>query len=296
MLLFTLGSGITFPTKMGNCSLQFVSNNKDAIADLRDLITRQIRLMSGEYGTVVKRDFEVLVAASDQEFNKMTRGMAPEWSIAVAQSRRNRITLLSPAISDVGLARFRQVLIHELNHLYLHRIPNFGISPAWYIEGLAMRESGEMSLVQKVKISRARWSRKLIPLNKMNSMGALRNWEVNQAYGQSAAAVYAMLYYYGETVHREILDSMRSKAKGSVTFADLFKQVTGDDLLDFQEKYDRYIKDNYDWMFLLQTSNLVFVVLPVILVAGYYFMRRRNRKKVRLWEIEEELEDLYRDT
>jgi len=158
-----------------------------------------------------------------------------------------------------------------------------------------MRESGEMSLVQKVKISRARWSGKLIPLNKMKSMGALRNWEVNQAYGQSAAAVYAMLYYYGKTIHRDILDAMRSQPKGSVNFPEIFKQVTGEDLLDFQEKYTRYLKDNYDWMFLLQTSNLVFVVLPVILVAGYYLMRRRNRKKVRLWELEEELDDLYRE-
>lgn len=282
----------SFPTAMGDCQLHFVSDDRETLLDLTELITDQINRHLQEYGVVEKRPFTVYVASSEKEFNELSRGYAPEWSIAIAQSRHNRIVILSPAISKISMAQFRKVVIHEINHLYLHRIPNFDVCPAWYVEGLAMRSASELSLIQKINISKARWNQSLIPLSKLSSMRVRRNWEINQAYGQSAAAVYAMQYYYGEDIHYAILDLLRSDQNGFSGFEQILEKLTGDDILDFQEKYDQYIRQNYNWMFLLRASNFVFAALPVILVAGYLIKRKKNRKKLQLWELEEELDQL----
>ncbi|MBC8478874.1 MAG: hypothetical protein H8D46_00300, partial [FCB group bacterium] len=156
----------------------------------------------------------------------------------------------------------------------------------------AMRSASELSLIQKINISKARWNQSLIPLSKLSSMRVRRNWEINQAYGQSAAAVYAMQYYYGEDIHYAILDLLRSDQNGFSGFEQILEKLTGDDILDFQEKYDQYIRQTYNWLFLLRASNFVFAALPVILVAGYLIRRKKNRKKLQLWELEEELDQL----
>ena len=50
----------------------------------------------------------------------------------------------------------KKVIIHELNHIYLYRIPNHHSIPSWFKEGLAMRNSIEFSLTHKIEISKSK--------------------------------------------------------------------------------------------------------------------------------------------
>ena len=111
------------------------------------------------------------------------------------------------------------------------------------------------------------------------------------AYGESAAAVEALEYYYGVNILVSILNKMRS----GFDFQQALESASDEKLLDFQIKFEIYLENNFNWVFLLRASKYLFVILPVILILGFIYHRRRGKKIVQKWEIEEQLEDLERD-
>ena len=111
------------------------------------------------------------------------------------------------------------------------------------------------------------------------------------AYGESAAAVEALEYYYGE----EILISILNKMRAGSDFQQALESASDEELLDFQIKFEIYLENNFNWVFLLRASKYIFVILPIILILGFIYHRRRGKKIVKQWEIEEQLEDLERN-
>ncbi len=292
LLLFLAGlTANPFYTAIGTCRLDFVSDDIQTIRMLENDIKNDLREFVLEFGSVPIQPLEVIVAPSEQSFKKLTRGYAPEWSAGVAIRKLNRVVIKSPDIAPFGLTRLREILQHELNHIYMYRIPGMDEVPAWYLEGLAMRAAGELSLSQRISISAARWQGKLFALSQLTYFGVRQNHDVNLAYAQAAAAVIAMEEIYGGDIHKTLLNLMRS----GTPFEDAFFLLTDNDLLDFQERYGKFLKQNYSWLFLIQAPRLLYIALPVILVIGFVIKWRVGRQKKRLWEIEEELQQYQND-
>ena len=94
----------------------------------------------------------------------------------------------------------KEVIIHELNHIYLYRIPKHYSMPSWFKEGMAMRSSREFSLLHKIEISKSLWQNQTLPLTRLQNFNTYSEGRVKLAYGESAAAVEALEYYYGEDI------------------------------------------------------------------------------------------------
>ena len=84
--------------------------------------------------------------------------------IAVAKKNPDRIILKDLGIANISFARMKEVIIHELNHIYMFRIPQYRSIPAWFKEGMAMKSANEFSLLHKIEISHYAWKKKLVPL------------------------------------------------------------------------------------------------------------------------------------
>jgi len=288
---------VPFPTALGNCTLQMDTGDEEFRVELTEHIIQSAQQMVDDFGIVDAKDFSVILVATHDEFIRQTRGHSPEWSIAVAMPNSSRIVLQSPAIIHISMNRFMEVVVHELNHIYIYRIQNSATMPAWLMEGMAMQSAGEFSILHKLRISQAKWRNQLIPISRLHSMHTQTSRSVDLAYGQSAAAVSAMEYFYGQPVFSLIFELMDQSVNPKnearmIDFITAFHTVTGDDQLDFQEKYFAFIRQNYNWLFLLEISSIVFIILPFIVTGGYFYKRYRNRKKLQLWELEEALEDL----
>jgi hypothetical protein len=296
LLILTAVYGGTFQTAMGDCEILLDAGDKDLEKKITQITIDVSEKMVKEFGDVKPKDFSIVVVPSKDEFIRKTKGHAPEWSMAVAMNRTSTIILQSPAITHISYNRFLDVVVHELNHLYLYRISQNGSFPSWFSEGLAMRQAGEFSVLHKIRISQAKWRNDLLPISRIHSMRIHPTNKISLAYGQAAAAVYAMEYYYGSSVFALIFEEMNglglNSTKVKADFQTAFQRVTHNDQLDFQDKYFSYIRENYNWLFLLKITNLVFISLPIILVGGYYYKRNRNKKKLAFWQAEEELEDL----
>ena len=222
------------------------------------------------------------------EFNKQSNGHSPKWAIAIAKKNPDRIILKDLGIANISFARMKEVIIHELNHIYMFRIPQYRSIPSWFKEGMAMQSANEFSLLHKIEISQAIWERKIIPLLRLQNISRYKYDKVKLAYGESAAAVEAMEYYYGKNIKINLLEKM----KNGDTFTEAFKKKSGDTISDFQIKFETYLEKNYKWIFLFSSTRYIYVILPFILVIGFIYYRYKRRLIIAKWEIEEQLENI----
>ena len=278
----------TFPTAFGECTLEIYSGRVDDIPEFVQLIQSETKKLIREFGKVQQRPFSVYITSNIKDFYEKSKGPVPEWGIAVAKMRPDRIIMKAPGIANISFTRMKEVIIHELNHIYIFRIPNYDTMPSWFKEGMAMRSSNEFSLLHKIEISRFIWQKETIPLLRLNNISPYSRDKVKLAYGESAAAIEALEFYYGEDILINIISNLRDNQN----FEDALDTATGEKFADFQVKFELYMEANFNWIFLLQASNYIYVILPLILVLGFIYHRYRNKNILAKWEMEEELDNI----
>ena len=281
----------TFPTALGECTLEIYGGRVDDIPEIVQLIKDESVILVDELGEVNIRSYSVYITSNMEDFYEKSKGPVPEWGIALAKLNPDRAILKSPGLANISFIRMKEVIVHELNHIYMFRIPNYYTMPSWFKEGMAMAGSNEFSLLHKIEISKAHWRKQTIPLQRLRNMGIHSKGKIKLAYGESAAAVEALQYYYGEDTPLKILDDMRT----GMEFYDALEAAINEEYIEFQIKFEIYLEENYNWVFLLRSAKYLYVILPIILVLGFLYRNHRNKLKLKQWEIEEQLEDLERD-
>ena len=278
----------TYPTAMGKCTLEIYGGNVTDIPEIVELIQSEADQLVQKFGEVITRPYSIYITSNMNDFYKKSKGPVPEWGIAVAKLNPDRAILKSPGIANISFTRMKEVIIHELNHIYMFRIPNYYSMPSWFKEGMAMAVSKEFSLLHKIEISKAYWQKQTIPLQRLQTMGTHTKGKIKLAYGESAAAIEALQYFYGENTPLNILDAMRNEKE----FIDALESTINEEYIEFQINFEIYLEENYNWVFLLRSTNYLYVILPIILVLGFLYRNHRNKLKLKQWKIEEELMDL----
>jgi len=278
----------TFTTALGQCTLEIYGGNVTDIPEIVELIQSKADQLVQNFGMVIARPYSIYITSNMNDFYEKSKGPVPEWGIAVAKLNPDRAILKSPGIANISFTRMKEVIIHELNHIYMFRIPNYYSMPSWFKEGMAMAFSKEFSLLHKIEISKAYWQKQTIPLQRLQTIGTHTKGKIKLAYGESAAAIEALQYYYGENTPLHILDGMRNGKE----FIAALESTINEEYIEFQINFETYLEENYNWLFLLRSTNYLYVILPIILIFGFLYRNHRNKLKLKQWKIEEELMDL----
>jgi hypothetical protein len=284
----TLAFSDTFSTALGECTLEIYGGRVEDIPEIVQLLKDESVILVEELGEVTLRTYSIYITSNMDDFYEKSKGPVPEWGIAVAKLNPDRAILKSPGIANISFTRMKEVIIHELNHIYMFRIPNYYSMPSWFKEGMAMAGSNEFSLLHKIEISKAYWQNQTIPLQRLRNMSIHNKGKIKLAYGESAAAIEALQYYYGEDTPLNILDEMRNGKE----FGEALESSINEEYIEFQIKFEIYLEENYNWVFLLRSAKYLYVIMPVILVLGFIYRTHRNKLKLKQWKIEEELMDL----
>ena len=283
----TLAFSDTFSTALGECTLEIYGGRVEDIPEIVQLLKDESVILVEELGEVTLRTYSIYITSNMDDFYEKSKGPVPEWGIAVAKLNPDRAILKSPGIANISFTRMKEVIIHELNHIYMFRIPNYYSMPSWFKEGMAMAGSNEFSLLHKIEISKAYWQNQTIPLQRLRNMSIHNKGKIKLAYGESAAAIEALQYYYGDDTPLNILDEMRNGKE----FGEALESSINEEYIEFQIKFEIYLEENYNWVFLLRSAKYLYVIMPVILVLGFIYRTHRNKLKLKQWEIEEELEN-----
>ena len=285
-------SSETFPTAIGNCTLHLYNEQTLKNQNLQKLIMNELYDLTIEYGKVTMDILDVYITNNSAEFHKLAKGPVPEWGAAVARPNPDRIVIKGPGLSNMSYPRLKDILSHELNHIFLFRKRGNTFVPRWFSEGFATDWADEFDLQKKILISSALWENRIFSLETLRHFNQFHRIHARLAYAQSAAAIEAMRYYYSENIISQLLNELENESD----FDSLFSRLTKDDGPEFLIKYESFLNENYRWMFLLKTSNMLFVFMPLLLIAGYFIKRRKGKILLQKWQEEEALLDEDNET
>ena len=209
-LLFCTVRADTFLTTFGECTLEIYRGRVDDTPEFVHIIQNETENLTQKFGQIYKQPFSIYITADMKDFNEKSKGPIPEWGIAVAKMNPDRIIIKSPGIANISFTRMQEVLIHELNHIYMFRIPRYSTIPSWFKEGMAMLSSNEFSLLHKIEISQFIWKKQIIPLSRLQNIGSYSQNKIKLFYSESAAAIEALEFYYGEDVLINIITNLHN--------------------------------------------------------------------------------------
>jgi hypothetical protein len=226
----------------------------------------------------------IIIVSTPAEFRALFSGRLPEWTGAFYVSSKNTIILKSLRWSQPQ-PNIEKDFLHELSHLFFET--KFGSKkiPLWYNEGLAEFLSGSRIGIQKGKIlSNAILAKTLMPLAEIDSLTYFSHRMAELAYIQSLSAVLMLKSNLGslenwQKFHQELLTGEWSNS---------FKKYFGMDEIDFEIAWYKAVEKKYQWFFVLNLENLIWVFIIGILASTMFYLRFRNRKKLKEWDLEED--------
>jgi Peptidase MA superfamily len=226
----------------------------------------------------------ICLPKSDQEYLEQIGGGIPDWSGGVADPDQHLIVLRPGAYFDPR--EYREVLLHELAHIYLAAKVDTSQIPLWFNEGVAMMMSGKtFSWNDHVVISNAVIANKLLELGEVEKMLGFGLAKAQLAYAQSLMAVQFLRFRFGEKIISKLLDGL---AEGE-SWEEIFNRYTGRDTDQFSLELQNYIRQEYRWAYVLQIKYLFWIIVAILLTAGFVAIKIRNHRLLKEWEKNESI-------
>jgi len=212
----------------------------------------------------------------------------PEWGGGGAIGRD---TIIVPVdrfpLSDMDIGR---VTVHELVHIALERAYGRLRLPRWFHEGLAMTLSGELSFDEQLALSRAIFTKRLMPLDSIESVNRFDQYGASLAYSESHLAAAYMIDKYGIDGIPELLEAVRKAGKAG-KFDTALVSVFGLNPQEYDRLVHNYIVERYRFLFFFSDTYLFWLLGAFLLIAGFIAVKIRNRKREKLMEEEEKAAD-----
>lgn len=196
----------------------------------------------------------------------------PDWAAGLAAPGQGLILLRSPRQLADPL-HFKEVLIHELVHLYLAAGLKGRRAPLWLEEGLAMQLSGETGWGLAAAMTRAVLGPGLLPLARLEHRFPPQADQAALAYAQSYYLVGWLLGRYGEDSLRQVVHSL---SQGRPLTAAL-QLATGHSLAGIQERFDDDMSSRFSWISALTAGGALWALVAVVAAVGLVIRRRRQR-------------------
>jgi len=232
-----------------------------------------------------KEPFYIKVIENNKEWLRKFPSL--DWAVGLAI--KNKIFINNSKISNER--DLLETISHEICHIYQHRIKKSHTFPSWFKEGMAMYFSKKISINNNA-ISKSIWLKCLIDLKDLNNISSLDKNQIDLAYQESRLAYEMIINKFGSKTIKKIISEMNN----NFAFDLAFKKSTGIDLNDFETEFDLKIINSGDRYIIFKQPMNWFFLSAIILIIIFIVVKFRNRKIIRKWKIEEELEKLNEDS
>jgi len=273
----TLLCSFNFETKVGPCHIDESLNQKHMIQNIKN-IANDLILQFGDVKD--KSPFYIKVINTKEEWTKKFPDL--DWAAGIATN--NQVFINNRKISTN--TDLLETISHEICHIYQHRIKQSRTFPSWFKEGMAMYFSKKISIDKKNIISKSIWLKCLIDLKELNNISSLNKNQIELAY-QEAKLAYQMIIDKFNV--KDIISEMNNN---NLSFELAFKKITNTNLNDFETEFDLKLINSDDKYTIFKQPMNWFFLSAITLIIIYIVIKFRNKKIIRKWEIEDELEKL----
>jgi len=265
--------------KVGSGTLH--SRSPQYRAEITRSFARAQRLVDSLIGIPVRPHFELYVADTKSEFDSLTGGAAPDWGGAVTMPSLGRIVIKTPALGQQEKS-LGELVAHEYAHIALHHAVG-GPPPRWLDEGFAMLVATEWRFEDYIALASANLFHQLIPLAEIERVNALDAGQAQVAYAECYAVVTHFFEQYGASSFRMVLAELRAGRNQNMAL----RRAIGVDMHGFQVEAFTAIDARFSFLGAFVDSNVFWMALAGLTVAGFVAARLRRRRRLRESEEEE---------
>ncbi|UCD36966.1 MAG: hypothetical protein JSW54_09010 [Fidelibacterota bacterium] len=239
------------------------------------------------FGPVTPAPFQLIIVGTREQLVTTVGGEVPEWIHALAFEHPPRVIILDPNSrrADPASDNLEQTLLHELTHVYLYRLyPSRGGDhlPGWLHEGLAVHISSGLDRGMHRALIRGRLTNKYYTLDQLDRIYHTSSILSELAYAQAAFAAKHMEASYGAGVFRSLFDELRMDKP----FFAAFTSSTGESLEEFHARYESELRRQYNILIILGDPQVLFILLPILVLIAYLVRMWRNWRITQKWAIE----------
>ena len=277
---------IEFDTSIGTCHLYDLPSSTHTYSIQKHIESRANQLITDFGDTPEKKVFEIHIINKNEWKNKFSN---LDWATGLAKG--NKIFINNGKISNN--VELLKTITHEICHIYQYRIKNSNSIPSWFKEGMAMYFANEFSANTYNLISRSIWLNSLLELHDLDNISKLDKEKINLAYQESLLAYKQIIHKFGKKSINDIIYIMNHE---NLPFNLAFKKINDIDLIDFESNFDLQLASPKNKLIIFTEPMSWFFFSTIGLIFIFIFIKFRNRKIIKKWEIEEEKEKLNEDT
>ena len=244
-----------------------------------EIVHKQQTRLVNQYGLEVN-PLHIYIADNQDIYRQYSGSNSPVWSAGLASD--DKMLVKSPSFSRQSLADFQQTLLHETVHLAVEGIP----LPVWFNEGLAQYEAEQFGLHQRILVSHAFWRGDLMRSSEIEYLMTMDQDKAEIVYAQCAAMVDYLIEHFGIKLVSNCLYFTQQTQSFEKGFTSAFLMSPG----HFEQLFRDQGKSAYRFYILLDQRNL-WILAPIILIAGFILTKIRRRKLLREWESSESEEE-----
>jgi hypothetical protein len=234
--------------------------------------------LSRELGLHELKPLRVFLISDMEAFQKEIQVRLPSWGVAFALMD-NRVMLVDVKRATHAMNKLDNVIPHELSHLLVaQRVGGVGL-PVWFVEGLAMWQAREWSLVENWRLMEAVWGHRAPTLNQVYVGLPREEPRARDAY---------RVAYVGFT---ERFDGQMDRIPGfldevvrSGDFSSAFEVFWGENEFDYYTRFAVLLNSRYRSRLLLFQTGPLFTIMAVLFLFVVLRIYIRNRNKLKRME------------
>jgi hypothetical protein len=225
----------------------------------------------------------VYIAGNKKNYTILHRGMLPEWSGACSDLTNMRLCINTEAALR-SQRPLRVVIRHELSHLLFAQRVRRARCPTWFLEGLAMRQSGEWTFSDHWYFMVSVWKKNIPDLKDLSGRFPDSGREAAMAYRLSYIAVKELF-----AERAEDLMTLTAFTRDLGDFERAFLLTFGKYPSDFAAEFHVMLDDKYRTRFVLTASAPFWAGMAILFLIAYSVKRYKAYRKIKKWEEEEEI-------
>jgi hypothetical protein len=248
------------------------------------LLEESTGAIASELGLESIAPIKVIVASDMKTYELLHGGAIPEWGIAFADVE-SQVLGINVDLVVREPRRYAAVVRHELSHLLLAQRVGAVRMPTWFMEGLAMMQSGEWGFSDEWRFMTMAGRKDLPYLEELRGPFPRSANRAALSYGMSYFAVRKLL---GD--RPGALVTLTAFIRDSGDFESGFESAFGESAYDFAGKLYVEIDRRYRTAGAILNATPYWSGAALLVVAVYLVKRARNRRKLERWEEEEATE------
>ena len=218
----------------------------------------------------------IIIAPTESEFFRISRGMAPEWGVACAFPEKDIILLRSPRLIPLWKESPRSILIHEISHVFLDQQLRPAKIPLWFHEGFATWVADIWGLGNSVSLSLAMVFDRMFSLDELTDHFPVNGDRARLAYQQSFTVVEYLFSSRNDEQLKLLFESWHQSGDLDTAMRERF----GITLHRFEERWKAWAHTRYGWLKFLTGTSVIWLTIAVLFVFVYISRRTMYHKRL----------------